>query len=92
LYTTIVLLLLCYLSFKNTKVRDIRFKEEGQSTARLSMAVMVSYLVLAILVLTSLDSSHQWLPRHVQMFWSLTIYASLSPVVFFGVLFIPKVS
>ncbi len=91
MYTIITLLLLGYLSFKNTKIKDLRFQEEGQSSARLAVAIIVSYLVLAILVVTSLDPQHQWLPRHVQMFWSLTTYSTLSPLVFFGVIFIPKV-
>ena len=92
LYSTLILILLGYLSFKNTKIKDPRFKEEGQSSARLAAAIIVSYLVLVILVLTSMDPKYHWFPRHVQMFWSLTIYANVSPVVFFSVIFIPKVS
>ena len=88
LYEFFLLIILLFLSYKNSLIKQSQFMEEGQSGARLVLAVtIVTLLTLVVLIYFGLD-----IAMYTYVYWALALYTTLSPVFFSCVLFIPKVS
>ena len=82
---------LAYLGYKNSRIKDLRYREEGQSVARFGMACSIVFLTLFLLFGLSRDYKIGF-PRIMELFWVFTIMSTVTPVVLFSVVFLPKVS
>ena len=92
-YSVFLLTLLSYLSYRNSRVKGRQFKEEGQSCARSAAAAVIFTELFVLSYYLSMHPATQLpFPRHLVLFWYVTIYTTLSPLVIFGALFVPKVS
>ena len=86
-----VTVFLVYLSYKNSGIKDPRFREEGQSIARFGMASLIDFLIITSLFVLNRNYQDHF-PRIVDFFLIITIESTVSPVTLFSVVFIPKVS
>ena len=86
----VVILILVYLSIRNLRITDPRFREEGQSIARFGVAVLITSIP-AITVYTLIDNQHG-LPNIMLLFWIQTAISIFSSVLLFSAVFVPKVS
>ena len=92
-YSIFLLILLSYLGYRNSRVKGRQFKEEGQSCARSAAAAVIFTVLFVLSYYLSMHPATQLpFPRHLVLFWYVTIYTTLSPLVIFGALFVPKVS
>ena len=88
LYEGLLLLMLLYLSYKNSTIKQALFMEEGQSGARMVLAItVVSLLMLIVLIFLE-----EKVEKYLYEYWCLLLYTTQSPMFFCAVLFIPKVS
>jgi len=92
IYFLMLLLILSYLSYSNSRVTLTLFREEGQSCARSAVAIIICTLLF---IITYYPISYQLLSipldPHTILFSALNAYVVISPLAIFGVLFVPKV-
>ena len=92
-YSVFLLVLLSYLGYRNSRVKGRQFEEEGQSCARSAAAAVIFTMLFVLSYYLSMHPATQLpFPRHLVLFWYVTIYTTLSPLVIFGALFVTTVS
>ena len=86
----VVAIILVYLSFKNSRIVDPRFREEGQSVARFGMAAAICFIVVCSIFILFFETRN--INRVMILFWTLAADSTLTPLFLFSVVLIPKVS
>ena len=81
----VVTFFLVFLSYKNSTINDLRYREEGQSISRFGMASIIIFLIIIALFNIRLLGI-------VELFWFYTVTNTVTPVIMFNVVFLPKVS
>lgn len=90
-YEMLLLGTLLYLSYRNSRLsRNLQaYREEGQSGTR--TAVAITLLTLATVI--TFNILHiDFFKHYIVLYWGHVIYSTVSPVLYLGVFFIPKVS
>lgn len=88
-YQLLLLIALLYLSYKNSRITNLRaHAEEGQAGTRMVVAVTVMTFVTV--------STYNVLQVNLQMFyiavyWLKVLYTTATPILFLAVIFVPKV-
>ena len=88
----VVAIILVYLSFKNSRIVDPRFREEGQSVARFGLAAAICIIVVCSIFIFILFFETRNINGVMILFWTLAADSTLTPLFLFSVVLIPKVS
>ena len=92
LYEILLLGMLVYLSLKNSTIAQHHpeHMEEGQRGTRMAVFIIIMTLVgIATLTFLQLKQIYQY---YTILYWINIMYSTVSPVLYLGVIFIPKVS